>query len=357
MASVLVFVDAGANAARNAMIGGLVDGNARTKAYLRSITNLGMTFGTAIAALALHFDTRAAYVSVLYLDAATFLVCGLLAARLPHVAATEAADSPGMFAAARDLPFVTLTLVTAVLNMHYWIIEIAMPLWVVDHTTAPRWIVSVLVVLNTGTVVLGQVLVARRVVSAPTAVVATVVSGVLFLAACGLFGLSGSVGMVAACAVLVAAALAEVFGELAQASASFFLGFELAAPQAIGQYQGLFSTGFSLAALMGPTVMALLPLRMGVPGWWILGGILMAAALALGPVVRWAERTRGRYTTAVVAAVPDALGLPSSVRAAPGLSLGPAEARVSSSGAKVPRVRDVSRQARQVHLATVESAP
>jgi hypothetical protein len=269
-----------------------------------------MTFGTAVAALALHFDTRTAYVSVLYLDALTYLVCGLIAARLPYVAATEAADSPGMFAAARDLPFVCLTLVIAVLNMHYWIIEIAMPLWVVDHTTAPRWMVSVLVVLNTATVVVGQVLVARRVVTARAAVIATAISGVLFLGACGLFGMSGSVGVVAACALLVAAGLADVFGELAQASASFFLGFELAAPQAIGQYQGLYSTGFSLAALMGPTVMALLPLRMGVPGWWILGGILLAAALVLGPVVRWAERTRGRYTTAVVEAVPDQLGLP-----------------------------------------------
>ena len=66
----------------------------------------------------------------------------------------------------------------------------------------------------------------------------------------------------------------------------------------------------TLAALLAPSVMALLPLRMGVPGWWILGAILLAAALALGPVVRWAERTRGRYAAAVVKAVPDQLGLP-----------------------------------------------
>ena len=213
-----------------------------------------MTTGTAVAALALHVDSRAAYVTVLYVDAGTFLACGLLAATLPRVPGTEPGDQLGMFAAARDLPFVAVTLVIAVLNMQYWVIEIAMPLWVVDHTGAPRWMVSVLVAVNTA---------------------------------------------VAACAVLLAAVLVHVVGELAQASASFFLGFELAAPQAVGQYQGLHSTGFSLAALLGPTVMARLPLRMGVPGWWILGGILLAAALAVGPVVRWAEQTRGRYAVAV----------------------------------------------------------
>lgn len=297
IASITVFVESGSNAARNALIGGVVQGLQRstTKAYLRSITNVGMTLGTAIAAIALHVDSRAAYVTVLYVDVASYLVCGLLALGLPRITPTSREDSPGMFAAASDLPFVAVTLVTAVLNMHYWIIEIAMPLWVVDHTDAPRWLVSVLVVVNTGTVVVGQVLVARRVTTIRAATVATVVSGVLFLGACGLFGLSGSAGVVAAALILAAAALVDVLGEISQAAASFLLGFELAPDHALGQYQGLYSMGFALSALLAPTAMALLPLRMGVPGWWILGGILLAAALALVPAIRWAERTRDRY--------------------------------------------------------------
>ncbi|MEP6817000.1 MAG: MFS transporter [Marmoricola sp.] len=302
IASVTVFVESGANAARNALIAGVVQGSQRaaTKAYLRSITNVGMTLGTAIAAIALHFDSRTAYVSVLYVDVAGYLVCAILATRLPRVTPTSRSETPGMFAATRDLPFVVVTLITAVLNMHYWIIEIAMPLWVVDHTQAPRWLVSVLVVVNTGTVVVGQVLVARRVTTLHAAITASAVSGVLFVGACGLFGLSGSVGVAAAAALLVAAALLDVFGELSQAAASFLLGFELAPDHATGQYQGLYGMGFALSALLAPTVMAVLPLRMGLPGWWILGGILLAAALAIGPAVRWAERTRGRYGVVVL---------------------------------------------------------
>jgi hypothetical protein len=41
-------------------------------------------------------------------------------------------------------------------------------------------------------------------------------------------------------------------------------------------------------------------LGLGVPGWWLLGGILLAAALLFVPTLRWAENTRDRYVTGVL---------------------------------------------------------
>ena len=64
-----------------------------------------------------------------------------------------------------------------------------------------------------------------------------------------------------------------------QASASFHVGFELPPDHAQGQYQGVWGLGYGVASFLAPTVMALLPLGLGVPGWWLLGGILLAAAL------------------------------------------------------------------------------
>lgn len=294
VASMVTLVDRGASAVRGGMIAGVVTGptRARTRAYLRSVTNVGMTVGMALAAIALHFDTRAAYLSVLYFDVATYAVCVVLLTRLPHVRPTPAAEGTSMFAALRDLPFVAVMLVGAVLSMHYWIVEIAMPLWVVDHTDAPRWLVAVLAVLNCVTVVSFQVYVARRVSTVRSAVRGVLLSGVLFVIACGVFGVSGSATAVGASLLLGLAALLHVTGELFQASASFVFGFDLAPDNAQGQYQGLYGMGHALAAMLAPTVMALLPLGMGVPGWWILAGILLAASLATKPVVAWAVRTR-----------------------------------------------------------------
>ena len=303
VASVLSFFDRGSSAVRGGLIAALAGSGSRatTKAYLRSITNVGMTVGTAIAALALHADTRTAYLTVLFVDAATYLASALLMLRVPHVAPAVSDTPPSMFLALRDVPFVVMTLVSAVLAIHYWILEIAMPLWVVEHTEAPKSLVAVLMFVNTGVVIAFQVLVARRVTTPATAVRASLLSGLLFLAACVAFGASGGQTVAVAVVLLVAAALLQVVGELYQASAGFLLGFELAPDTAQGQYQGLFGMGQGIASMIAPPLIAFLPLAMGVPGWWLLGLILLGAAVALRPAVAWCERTRPRYAADVAA--------------------------------------------------------
>jgi MFS family permease len=301
VASALTFFDRGAAAVRGGLIAGLASGSDRaaTKAYLRSVTNVGMTIGTGIAALALYADTRAAYLSVLFVDVLTYALCAVLVLRVPHVPPAPTEQRTSMFLAARDLPFVAMTLVSAVLGMHYFILEIAMPLWVVSHTSAPRWLVSALLVVNTVIVVACQVLVAKRVVTVAAGIRASVLSGVLFVACCVAFGASGSAPVSVAVALLLVATLLQVAGELWQAAAGFLLGFELAPDHAMGQYQGLYGMGMGLSAMLAPPLIAFLPIGMGQPGWWLLGAILLGAALLLVPVVRWCERSRERY--AVVA--------------------------------------------------------
>jgi MFS family permease len=303
LATALAIFDRGSAAVRQALIAGLLPRGSRssTKAYLRSITNVGMTIGTGVAAIALHFDTRAAYVTVLYVDVATYAVCALLTAGLPRVPRAGGEHALGMFHALRDLPFVALTLVSAVLSVHYWIVDLAMPLWVVNHTDAPKAVVSVLVVVNTVVVVAAQVAVARRVESMVSAARATVASGLLMVVACAAFGLSAGAGLVMAVVWLLTAALVHVVAEMLQASASFHVGFELPPDHAQGQYQAVWGLGYGVASFLAPTLMALLPLGLGVPGWWLLGGILLAAALLFVPTLRWAERTRNRYDTGVLA--------------------------------------------------------
>ncbi|MFA6577388.1 MAG: hypothetical protein WCS84_18345, partial [Nocardioides sp.] len=136
------------------------------------------------------------------------------------------------------------------------------------------------------------VAVAKRVVTVEAAVRATVLSGVLFLAACAVFGASGGVSAGLAVALLVIGSLVHVAGELAQASASFLLGFELPPEEAMGQYQGVWGMSFSISSFLAPTVLALLPLALGLVGWLLLGGILLGAALATGPAVGWAVRAK-----------------------------------------------------------------
>jgi MFS family permease len=69
----MAVADSGARGARGALIAGAVppDQRVRTRAYLRAVTNVGISVGTVLAGFGLAADTRTAYVSLILLDCAT----------------------------------------------------------------------------------------------------------------------------------------------------------------------------------------------------------------------------------------------------------------------------------------------
>src|SRR5581483_4882573 len=146
---------------------------------------LGIGLGSALAAVALHADTRTAYVTLIVADAATFLAAAVLVMRLPHVAPlTQAQADATKWVAVRDRPYVALVAANALVCVHNGLLEIALPLWVVRDTSAPRWLVAVLFLVNTSMCVLFQVRASRGVDDVAGSVRALRRSGLLLLAAC-----------------------------------------------------------------------------------------------------------------------------------------------------------------------------
>jgi hypothetical protein len=178
------------------------------------------------------------------------------------------------------------------MSIHFAVFDVAIPLWVVDHTDAPRWTVALLLIINTVVVSLFQVRSSRGISDPATAARATRTSGLLLMASMVL--LAGATWGTAAIAVglLAAGALVQVIAELLQSSGSFLLSFDLAPSHAQGQYQGVWNTSMSISTMVAPTVLALLPLGLGVPGWIILGGWFAVVGVLFVPVVRWAAARR-----------------------------------------------------------------
>jgi MFS family permease len=303
VASALAVLERGSAAVRAGLIASMTSGagRIRIRAYLRSLTNIGMAVGAGIGAVALVFDTRAAYVTLLLLNGASYLIAALVLRSHPSVAPAPRSDSGPVWIVFRDRPYVVVTLLMATMAMQYSILDVGIPLWVDRYTDAPTWIVAILFVINTGMVVLFQVSVSRRVEDVSAAIRAVSTSGVVFFVACGTFALAAEGGTALAVVLLLAGGFIHATGELLQAAAQFCLSQDLAAAHAQGQYQGLASTGFSLSAMLAPTVITFLPIMLGPPGWWILGGILVVIGFALVPAVRWAGRTREQYTSVVTA--------------------------------------------------------
>jgi MFS family permease len=286
--------DAAAHGAHGALVANAVprEARVRTQAYLRSMTNLGMMLGAACAGVALHLDTARAYQAAILTDAGTFLVAGLIVLRIPRLTPIPAPASGPRLVALRDRPYLAVAALDGVLAIQYGLLEVAVPLWVVQRTGAPRWIVSVLMVVNTVAVVLFQVRASRNVRTVGDAARAERRAGILLAAGCVVFALAEGPKALAAAAVLVLAAVVHVSGELFQAAGSWGLGFGLAPAHAQGQYQSVFGMGYSFALLVGPALTTALAVEGGLPGWIVLGVMFAVAGAAMPPLARWAERTR-----------------------------------------------------------------
>ncbi len=147
--------------------------------------------------------------------------------------------------------------------------------------------------LNTVSVMLFQVRAARRVTSLATAARAFRTASVVMLVACVAFALpAAGFAQWAAVAVLLLAAGLQVTAEMIQAAGSWEIGLGLAPEDKQGQYQGFFGSGTAASRMLGPALLTTLIFTWGIAGWIVLGGLFLLAGTAMGPAVRWAERTR-----------------------------------------------------------------
>ncbi|MGV9449692.1 MFS transporter [Streptomyces sp. NPDC003635] len=281
----------GLAAARQALLAGLVSAGERTGllAHLQSTLNAGLAVGAGLGGLALHMGTRVAYLGVFALDALSFLLCAGVLLRLPSVAPVMKAAGTGL-AVLRDRRYVALAALNTVLLLRMPLLSLGLPLWIAERTAAPTWLVSALFVLNTGAVMLFQVRMARGVTGVASASGAVRRAGWVMLAACAVFALSAEVSPWVAVGVLVVGAVLQVVAEMDQSAGSWQLSFDLAPADRVGEYQGFFGTGVTVARTAGPLVLTTLLIQWGTAGWVLLGGLTVVASYAMGAVVRPSER-------------------------------------------------------------------
>ncbi|MEW9556485.1 MFS transporter [Nonomuraea sp. NPDC050783] len=279
----------GLSAARQALLAGLVPPAGRTaaRALLQSTLNGGLAVGAGLGGLALWLDTPAAYTALFALDAAGFLAAAVLLLRLPAVPRPATAPAAARMTVLRDRPYALVTLINAVLLFYMPLLSVIVPLWIAGRTSAPSWVTAVLLLINTGSVLLFQVRVARRVRSLREASSSVRRAGLVMLLSCAVFALSpyGWPFLLLGAALLVG-------GEMLLAAGSWEISFGLAPDQRQGQYQGFFGTGTAVARMLGPVALTALVLGGGTLGWLALGAMFAAAGAAMAPAVRWASARR-----------------------------------------------------------------
>lgn len=264
---------------------GVGEERVRVRAYTRAVTNLGIGLGTIFAGIALAVNSGAGYKTMLLLDSATFLGAALVWRKLPYVAPTVAKGEPFSFIALKDKKYLAATLLNGVMSLHFVLQNVAIPLWVVQETKAPRWWVAVIMLVNTAAVILFQVRASKGSGDVKAGARMFARAGYFVAAACLLYAISSGVSAILACVLLVVAMLVHVAGELVGSAGSWSIGFGLADQSHQGQYQGVYSMGWGLGGAFGPTLVTALAIGMGKIGWLILAIIFIVTGVLMRRLV------------------------------------------------------------------------
>jgi MFS family permease len=292
---VLVTVAAMAAAASSAARGPLVraaggDRPTELRAYLRSANNLGIALGGAATTGVVAVAGTSGLPVVIFADALSFLLAVLVVLRLPETTPGSPADRPSFGAVFRDRPYAALVLINAVMMQQYPVLTLIIPLWLTQWAGSPRWVVGPLVIINTLMVAFLQVPLSRG-ADTPTAAARFMIrAAAALLLSFVIIGFTRDRNTVVTVTALAVAVVLLSLGEIWYSVAGTELSFRLAPQEALGQYQGLFSTGGKLGVALSETVAVLLCIRLGTPGWLILGVVVVGASLATVPVTRWALR-------------------------------------------------------------------
>ncbi|RNM12556.1 MFS transporter [Nocardioides pocheonensis] len=312
MLVVLELVSTASRSARNAYRFDIFPREERvaSNAYFRAARNVGYTLGALLAGVALATNSNDAVRAVPLATAALLLLNAALVSRLPGVALHVEHDSPLEVAAhahdrgsaLRNRGYVLMSVFDGVLATHQVLLNVVIPLWLVEETDAPRVLLAWLFGTNTVMAVLLQVVAARGVVTVADSLRAQRRGAFFFVLSCGIVLVThDTVGWVTI--VLVWLGHVTVTGaELFNSAGDWGLQAELSDPARRGEYQGVSQLGYTLGTVWAPAAYTFLAMQWGTPGWLVIAAIVLLAAIGIHPAARAAERHLAREPEAAPAA-------------------------------------------------------
>ncbi len=270
-----------------------------SSAYFRAARNVGYTLGALLAGVALATNSDDVIRTVPVATAVLLLLNAGLVARLPaaahHVDAEPLLEvaiegSGDRRSALRNRAYVATAVLGGVLATHQVLLNVVIPLWLVEETDAPRVLLAWLFGTNTVMAVLLQVAAARGITTVGDSLRAQRRGASFFVLSCGIVLVThDTIGWVTI--ALVWLGHVTVTGaELFQSAGEWGLQAELSDPERRGEYQGVSQLGFTLGSVWAPALYTFLAMEWGTTGWLLIAAIVLVAAVLIHPAARAAER-------------------------------------------------------------------
>ena len=274
----------------------------RSNAYFRAARNVGYTLGALLAGIALATNSDDVVRTVPVITAGLLLLNAALVARLPRaihhveteplleVAVEAVLEGKDRRSALRNRAYVAMAILGGVLSTHQVLLNVVIPLWLVEETDAPRVLIAWLFGTNTVMAVFLQVAAARGITTVADSLRAQRRGAFFFVLSCGIVAVThDTVGWVTI--ALVWLGHVTVTGaELFQSAGEWGLQAELSDPERRGEYQGVSQLGFTLGSVWAPALYTFLSISWGTPGWIVIAAIVLVAAVLIHPAARAAEQ-------------------------------------------------------------------
>ena len=273
----------------------------RSLAFMRSALNIGFTVGALIGGLALATNSDTVIQWVPVIPAVILAINSLLIIRLPEAKVEAAAASATTETTAhatdgkrtsvlRNRGYVAMSFFDGTLSTNQVLLNVVIPLWLVQETDAPRVLLAWLFGTNTVLAVLLQVPASRGSETVKGALRAARIStGFMVLSCFVVMFTHDTIGWVTI--GLVWFGHVTVTGaELFQSAGHWGLTSELSEPSRRAEYQGADHVGGTLGSVWAPALFTFLAMDWGTNGWLVIAAIVVVAGAGIHPAARAAER-------------------------------------------------------------------
>ncbi|GAB1510481.1 MFS transporter [Actinophytocola sp. KF-1] len=261
----------------------------RTKvmAAFRVVANVGFTLGALLATVIIAIGTREAFLAIVIGDALTFVLAGILLAKVPLMAdyTPTRRTVRGWPTSLRQGRFLGVAALHAVFVLHIPLLSIGIPLWITEHTSAPSLIVGPLIVLNTVLVILLQVPFSRGTETREGGVRALRLASLSLAGCAAVVAFAGETPTAVTVVLLVAGMVLLTFGELFQVAGGISVSYDLAPRDRQGEYLAVFSLGTAAMYTVGPALVTIGVVERGAFAWLGLAAVFVVAGLFIRPAV------------------------------------------------------------------------
>jgi MFS family permease len=280
----------------------------RTQAYLYSWLNAGFTLGALLGGLALATDSLTVVQFTPWFAAALMAVNGVAISRMPRaphdlrVASGEARERVAGPGPLTNPGWMLVSLFLGTLWTNQVLLNIVIPLWLVERTDAPPVLLAWLFGTNTVLCIFLPAYMSRTVTDVRTALRNIGVTTAFFVVSCGITAFTHATEGLLTIALIWLGHVTVTGAELFLSAAMWTFQADLMDPRRRGEYQGVGDVFNKLGFLWAPALFTFLAMEWGPGGWAVIALVIVLAALGMRLAVPRAEGFAERHFPAREAA-------------------------------------------------------